>query len=249
MRLLAGALSAPAREALSADERPSRPRERSASPPKRERSADKLKFRTIFISDLHLVRACAFARPFRRSAAMFPCFVVPARFQKPRARATRPSRARSRVALVHCSARPLRANARAGGLRSRRKRTDKFSSFPRSLVVAHRAPRAARRGRCWTSCARRSASACTWWATSWTCGRAAPAASTGRRCVARRRDVHLYRARAQRADACAAQSHSDVIQKLLKKARKGTKSASTSVPRRVPSKHAQAGEDCALSSS
>jgi hypothetical protein len=38
----------------------------------------------------------------------------------------------------------------------------------------------------------------------------------------------LYRARAQRADACAAQSHSDVIQKLLKKARKGTKSASIS---------------------
>lgn len=53
MRLLANALVTPREKSADGE------RSREASPPRRrERSADKLKFRTVFISDLHLVRDC-----------------------------------------------------------------------------------------------------------------------------------------------------------------------------------------------
>jgi hypothetical protein len=53
MLQLASALAAPGREAAPVEQRPAK--SRSASP-RRERGAEKLQFRTIFISDLHLVR-------------------------------------------------------------------------------------------------------------------------------------------------------------------------------------------------
>ena len=225
MRLLAGALAAPAREALSADERSARPRERSTSPPKRERSAEKLKFRTIFISDLHLVRiravrakAAGGARHLLRIRVASGIILAFKRFGRLRLGTAARTRA---VRRWHRDA-ALRTGARASATQPRRCTAP--DNVRVSLARPHcRAPRAARRSRCWISCVRRSASACTLWATSWTCGRAAAAASTGRRCVS---TAACPCAERERADACAVQSHSDVIQKLLKKARKGTKSAS-----------------------
>ena len=102
------ALAVPAREAAPVEQRP----KRGSASPRRERGAEKLQFRTIFISDLHLV--CAPARMQLRRRARSCCAARKLRLFSwtfGRARARRGARLLRGAARLHLCARRPRPRA------------------------------------------------------------------------------------------------------------------------------------------